>query len=183
MQRFSYHELHQPLESYQHCGDLKRAAVLIPLIFHKHGIDVVLTKRAEHLKHHPGQISFPGGKAEDFDKDLQETALREATEEIGLPADVVDIIGQLKQYQTISGYTISPFIAAIPNNYPFTIDQNEVAEIFTVPFSHFIDEGNHVSFEVNRGKTKHNIHFMPYLNYNIWGATAAILKDLVLHLK
>lgn len=183
LQRFSYHHLDDIEKAYIHYGRIQHACVLIPLVQTKHGIEVILTKRATHLKHHPGQISFPGGKVEQHDINEADTALREAEEEIGLNRNDVHIIGQLKQYQTITGYSITPIIGFIPANYSFTADHNEVAEIFSVPFNHFTDEGNHIHVEVNRKGSKHNIYFMPYLSYNIWGATAAILKDLVAHLK
>ncbi|OUS28570.1 coenzyme A pyrophosphatase [Thalassotalea sp. 42_200_T64] len=183
LQRFAFHHLNEITHTYQHNGELKHAGVLIPLVQTYDGIEVVLTQRANHLKHHAGQISFPGGKVEETDIDVVETALREAEEEIGLSRKDVDIIGQLKQYHTITGYLITPIVGFIPKNYAFKADDNEVAEIFHVPFSHFIDENNHLSYELKRNGIKQNIYFMPYLNYNIWGATAAILKDLVSHLK
>ncbi|WP_185962547.1 CoA pyrophosphatase [Thalassomonas sp. M1454] len=183
LQRFSFHGLDNISSPYLHHGQLKQASVLIPLTYSDDGIEIVLTKRAAHLKHHAGQISFPGGKVEEFDNSIISTALREAHEEIGLrPADV-DIVGQLKDYHTITGFNITPIVAFIPRDYPFVKDDNEVSEIFTVPFNHFINEKNHLDIEVKRKGIKHNIYFMPYLNYNIWGATAAILKDLVVHLK
>ncbi|WNC69864.1 CoA pyrophosphatase [Thalassotalea nanhaiensis] len=183
LQRFSYHHLGDIESGYQHTGNLKHASVLIPLVQTKLGIEVILTKRAKHLKHHPGQISFPGGKVEARDINLTDTALREAEEEIGLYRKDVDIVGQLNDYHTITGFRITPIIGFIPQNYPFKIDQNEVEEIFSVPFPHFTNEKNHLNYQLKRQGVEHNIYFMPYLNYNIWGATAAILKDLVGHLK
>ena len=183
LQRFSYHHLDDVSNRYQYKGALKHASVLIPLVQTSKGIEVILTKRASHLTHHPGQISFPGGKVEESDLNLTHTALREAEEEIGLQQNDVEIIGQLQEYHTITGYLMTPIIGFIPPNYPFKADPNEVAEIFSVPFNHIINEKNHITVEVKRMKTKHNVYFMPYLSYNIWGATAAILKDLVTHLK
>lgn len=183
LQRFSYHHLDEIGAGYKHNGLLKHASVLIPLIQTTNGLEIVLTKRAAHLKHHPGQISFPGGKVEEQDANVVITALREAEEEIGLQANDVDVVGQLKEYHTITGYIITPIIGFIPENYAFIADENEVAEIFTVPFNHFVNESNHIDLEVKRHGSKHNIYFMPYLDYNIWGATAAILKDLVVHLR
>lgn len=183
LQRFSYHHLNEIGAGYQHIGRLKHASVLIAMVQTEQGINIVLTRRAAHLKHHAGQISFPGGKVEDSDADILTTALREAEEEIGLNRADVEVIGQLKQYHTITGFIITPIIGFIPQDYPFIADKNEVAEIFCVPLTHFINEDNHISIEVNRNASKHNIYFMPYLDYNIWGATAAILKDLVVHLK
>ncbi|MDN3651286.1 CoA pyrophosphatase [Thalassotalea ponticola] len=183
IQRFNYQRLTKINDAYHHHGQLRQASVLIALVEHNNGLEVVLTKRAAHLKHHPGQISFPGGKVEQSDSSLLAAALREAHEEIGLQPGDVQIVGQLKPHHVITGYQITPFIGFINPEYPFIIDTNEVAEIFVVPFEHFINEGNHLSFTVERRGTRHNIHFMPYMHYNIWGATAAIIKDLVQHLK
>ncbi|NMP16597.1 CoA pyrophosphatase [Thalassotalea sp. Y01] len=183
LQRFNFQNLSKIENAYQHAGDLRQASVLIPLVENGDRIEVVLTKRAAHLKHHPGQISFPGGKVEDADASLLHAALREADEEIGVKPTDVQIVGQLKPHHVITGYQITPYIGFVPQNYPFVIDHGEVAELFIVPFDHFIDEGNHLSFNISRRGTTHNVHFMPYLHYNIWGATAAMLKDLVRHLK
>ncbi|WP_068545112.1 CoA pyrophosphatase [Thalassotalea crassostreae] len=183
LQKFAFHHLDELSSSYQHVGDLKHASVLIPIVDHGNELSIVLTKRASHLKHHAGQISFPGGKVEKQDIHLIDTALRETEEEIGVNRDEIKIVGQLKPYHTITGFHITPIIGFIPDNYNFVIDQNEVAEVFYVPFSHFFDEDNHLKVEFSRQGNKHKVYFMPYLNYNIWGATAAILKDLVQHLK
>lgn len=183
LQRFSYHGIGSLSDAYLYQGTLRQASVLIPLIHSTNGLEIVFTKRAEHLKHHPGQISFPGGKVEEHDANVVCTALREAHEEIGLKPTDVDIVGKLNEHHTITGFNITPIVAFIPNDYPFIVDENEVTEIFTVPFKHFIDENNHLNVKIKRQGIKHNIYFMPYLKYNIWGVTAAILKDLVVHLK
>ncbi|WP_371378432.1 CoA pyrophosphatase [Thalassotalea aquiviva] len=183
MQRFSFHDLSLQPSTFKHLGHAKEAGVLIPLVAGTKGLEVILTRRASHLKHHPGQISFPGGKVEPEDLNLQHTALREAQEEIGLSPSDVDVFGQLPQYQTLTGYVITPILGFIPSNYDFKVDSNEVAEVFQVPFSHFINERNHLHVPINRDGHTHTVYFMPYLHYNIWGATAAIMKDLVTHLK
>ncbi|WP_371185420.1 CoA pyrophosphatase [Thalassotalea maritima] len=183
LQKFSFQSLNKIDNAYEHAGHLRQASVLIPIAVTNSGLQVILTKRAAHLKHHPGQISFPGGKVEANDASPLATALREAHEEIGLAISDVDIIGQLQTHHVTTGYAISPFIGFIPDDYPFVVDPGEVAEVFQVPFEHFVNEDNHVSFYVQRANRTHNVHFMPYLHYNIWGATAAILKDLVTHLK
>ncbi|TLU67740.1 CoA pyrophosphatase [Thalassotalea litorea] len=183
MQRFSLASLTTSCQEFRYPGKLKDASVLIPLQQTERGLEVILTRRADHLYHHPGQVSFPGGKCEAVDVDVIATALRESHEEVGILHRDVEILGQLRQYHTITGYLITPVVGFIPPQYPFKIDANEVAEVFSVPLSHFLDETNHLPVTVSRRGMTHKIYFMPYMTYNIWGATAAIIKDLVLHLK
>lgn len=193
IQRFQYNDLSESVHHYHYHSELKTAAVLIPIIEidvdntssknNAQQLKILFTKRASHLKHHGGQISFPGGKAESYDENIIATALRETQEEIGLLADNIEIIGQLHPYQTISGYIVTPIIAFIPANQIYTIDKNEVSEIFQVPLQHFLNTNNHHSVTIHQQNRQHQVHFMPYQHYNIWGATAAMLKDLALHLR
>ncbi|WDE07324.1 CoA pyrophosphatase [Thalassomonas viridans] len=182
LQKFQYQRLTEPTQASWHHDTLKAAAVLVPLVEKRNSLDVLLTKRASHLKHHGGQISFPGGKAEPEDESLIATAMREAREEIGLSPDNVEIIGQLNPYQTISGYIVTPVIGFVPGNLDYQADDNEVAEIFQVPLQHFLNSRNHQTLQAQLHGQQHQVHFMPYQNYNIWGATAAMLKDLAEHL-
>lgn len=181
--KYSLNHRSESLHKYQHNKPLKAAAVLIPLVDDGTQLNVLLTKRAMHLRHHPGQISFPGGKVEKSDKSLIETASRETHEEIGLTPELIDVVGCLHSYQVISGFVVTPIIAFIPNNYIFTKDSNEVSEIFQVPLAYFLNIANHISFKVQRKGFSHHVHFMPYKGYNIWGATASMLKDLAAHLQ
>ncbi|GLX77310.1 coenzyme A pyrophosphatase [Thalassotalea insulae] len=158
---------------------LRQSAVLIVLIEQDGLLQVLLTKRANHLKHHSGQICFPGGKVEQSDNSFIDTALREAQEEIGLSPDKVSVIGQLHPYQTISGFSITPVVAILEQAVDYQIDNNEVAEVFQVPLRHFLNANGHFSIDVQHQSGNHQVHFMPYQHYNIWGATAAILKDLI----
>lgn len=183
LQRFKLNSIGKSLHNYQHNKPLKEASVLIGLVEEDNGLHVLLTKRASHLKHHPSQVSFPGGKVEPEDKNAIATALREAQEEIGLSPDAVYVVGQLPPYQVISGYLVTPIIAIIANKQKYIKDDNEVAEIFQVPLSHFLADENHHMVVANKKGQKLNIHFMPYKHHNIWGATAAMLKDLANHLK
>lgn len=180
LQRFQMRALPASTHSFRYQHKLKHAAVLVPIVINKehNQLNVLLTRRASHLKHHAGQISFPGGKVEPSDTSLIATALRETEEEIGLKAEYIQVLGQLPVYQTLTGYEITPVIAFTEQikHYPF--DKNEVAEVFQVPLSHFLIRSKHVQVPIfSRGKT-HNVHFMPYQEHNIWGATAAILHDL-----
>lgn len=180
--RFKLHVLNEPKVQFTFPGTFKKASVLIPIIDDTKGLRVLLTKRAQHLKHHPGQISFPGGRAEPSDKDLIHTALREAQEEIGLPSDVVKIVGKLNRINTISGYQVTPVVGFIPKGIAFSMDTNEVEEIFSVPLKHFLNVNNHQTVMVHKEEQSYPVYFMPYKAHNIWGATAAILKDLAEHL-
>lgn len=181
--KFNLNTRSASVHQYRHHSPLKKAAVLIPLIDDGTQLHVLLTRRAIHLRHHAGQVSFPGGKVEETDKNLIYTAFRETHEEIGLSPTLINIIGNLHSYQVISGFEVTPIIAFVPNNYEYKQDDNEVSEIFQVPLQHFLDPKNHVSFNVKRKGFSHKVHFMPYKHYNIWGATASMLKDLVVHLK
>ncbi|HCH68901.1 MAG TPA: CoA pyrophosphatase [Colwellia sp.] len=186
--RFNLLQHGDSCHNYQHNSPLKSAAVLIALVnnsddMNSSGLQVLLTKRASHLKHHPSQISFPGGKVEPTDKNLTHTALREAQEEIGLSPEAVTIIGQLPNYEVISGYQVTPIVAIIDSPQYYQKDANEVDEIFQVPLEHFLQSENHRSIISYRNGDHHNVHFFPYKHYNIWGATAAMLKDLVDHIK
>jgi 8-oxo-dGTP pyrophosphatase MutT (NUDIX family) len=190
--RFKLLQHVESCHKYQHNSHspLRSAAVLIALENNSNNdkiktndLQVLLTKRASHLKHHPSQISFPGGKVEPTDKNIIDTALREAHEEIGLSPDVVSIIGQLPNYEIISGYQVTPIIALIESPQCYKKDSNEVDEIFQVPLQYFLQPENHSSINFYRNGSYHNVHFCPYKNYNIWGATAAMLKDLVEHIK
>jgi len=183
--RFNLLQLTESGHNYQHHLPLKSAAVLIALVepeTGEDGLQVLLTKRASHLKHHPSQVSFPGGKAEDEDDSLIDTALREALEEIGLTRNSTTVVGQLPPYETISGFHVTPVVAIVKAKQVYQIDKNEVAEIFQVPLQHFITTDDHHVLKASRHGKQHNIHFLPYKQYNIWGATAVMLKDLVDHL-
>jgi 8-oxo-dGTP pyrophosphatase MutT (NUDIX family) len=182
LQKFQLSLLADSLHQYKHHTSLRPAAVLIALIEENGQLSVVLTKRASHLKHHPGQISFPGGKMEDSDTGLISAAIREAEEEIGLNSHSINIIGQLLPYEVISGYIVTPIIAFITKDQDYVIDKNEVAEIFQVPLQYFLDFNNHYVVNIERRRKPFSIHFMPFQHHNIWGATAVMLKDLAIHL-
>jgi 8-oxo-dGTP pyrophosphatase MutT (NUDIX family) len=153
---------------------LRPAAVLIPVL----GAEVILTKRASHLKHHPGQIAFPGGKVDEGDADAPAAALREAREEIGLDPSNVDVLAELPTHETVTSYTITPVLARVRAEFQAFPEDGEVAEVFRVPLEFLMDAGRYrVESRAWRGQRRH-YYVAPYGPYYIWGATARILKSL-----
>lgn len=155
----------------------KTAAVLVPVLSASEP-EIVLTRRAEHLTQHPGQISFPGGAAEDRDGSAVQTALREAFEEIGLPSDCTTPIGFLDRMDTISDYRVLPVVAVVESCVTWKLDRSEVAEVFTVPLSFALDKSQYSPMHVKRDGAEWTIWTLEWQNYRIWGVTAAILFNL-----
>lgn len=158
--------------------NLIEAAVLVPIVERNDGLKVILTKRSNSLKQHPGQISFPGGKSEKIDKSLVATALRETKEEIGISKKNVEILGQLPKHVTITGFKITPFIGRIRMGFSTEIQTSEVSEIFEVPLSYLSNPKNFRVESVKWKGKKRFFYSIPYGPYYIWGATARILKNL-----
>jgi 8-oxo-dGTP pyrophosphatase MutT (NUDIX family) len=153
------------------------AAVLVPLYVEAGEPHAVFTKRREDLRRHPGEISFPGGRHEEGESDLVATALREAEEEIGLPADAVEVVGALQPTPTIaSGYAVYPFVGLIDPGRTWTLSPNEVAEVLELPLS-ALRAGYGRRRLLRRGVP---IRTDTYAvgDHLIWGATARILSDL-----
>ena len=166
-------------------SEFRQASVLLPLMWNKdkNEWDLLLTKRAVHLKHHPGEISFPGGRFEQPDINLQQTAKRETQEEVGIDTSHIDIIGKLPKQNTISQYQVTPFIGIVNSGYKITIDTNEVEEAFLVPLSFVIDTNNHeiVTQEINQKSFSFTV--IQYQQYRIWGATARMIVNFGRRLK
>ena len=154
------------------------AAVLVPLVVSSDGATVLLTKRTDHLRHHPGQISFPGGRMEAEDKSTLETALRETEEEVGLNRRHVEILGSLPDYYTGTGFCITPLIGLVHRPFKLTLDAFEVAEAFEVPLTHFLNPANHQRHSMEFQGRMVDFHAMPYDRHYIWGATAGIIMSL-----
>ena len=171
----------QKLKTLDHKLNLKPAAVLIPLVERKTEIFVVLTQRALHLRHHPGQVSFPGGRFEPSDIKLSQTAIRETEEETGIEPSNVEIFGQMGLYRTVSNYKVTPFLGFVDANYQLTVDENEVKEVFEVPWRFLLERTSHQIETITRRNQEHIVHFMPYEDKMIWGTTALILHDLISH--
>lgn len=157
------------------------AAVLLPIVAREGELTMLFTQRASHLRHHAGQVSFPGGKQESFDKDLLATALRETQEEIGLAEDNIEIIGSLPMFRTVSKFEVVPFVSIVKPPFELTLDANEVAEVFEVPLVYLLDQQNHLIHWIKRKNYKHPIYFIPWEDKNIWGATASFVRHLSNH--
>ncbi len=182
IQRFHHLKQVSPELDFPLSSPGRPAAVLIPLVEQKNGLEVLFTQRAKHLKHHPGQISFPGGKQEPDDISLMHTALRETQEEIGIAASKVDIIGQLPLFRTVSRYEVVPYIGFVEPDITLQIDANEVDNVFHVPLTFLMDQDNHLIHWVNRHGRQHPIYFIKWQDKTIWGATASFIRTLSNHM-
>ena len=180
-----------PMWDAEHAGDSGRffpdrvplqAAVLIPLVVQDDGLHVLLTRRAEHLRDHAGQVSFPGGRSEPEDAGPAATALREASEEVGLPVDRVEVIGQMPTYTTVTHYVVTPVVGLVHPPFELVVDPLEVAEAFEVPLAFLMDPSNHRRHVFHFDGGQRQFLSMPWqgasVEYFIWGATAAMLRNL-----
>lgn len=158
--------------------NLTRASVLIPVINRGRGSTVLFTQRTAHLNDHAGQISFPGGRAEESDPDPAFTALREAEEEVGLARSHVEVLGRIPEYRTGTGFLVTPVVGWVETPVTFTPDPFEVAEVFEVPFRFLMNPANHrveTAFFRDRLRTYYALSFE---GRYIWGATAGMLVSL-----
>jgi 8-oxo-dGTP pyrophosphatase MutT (NUDIX family) len=162
---------------------LRPAAVLLAILQGADGAQLILTKRASHLAHHPGQIAFPGGKQEPRDTGPIAAALREAQEEIGLRAQNVQVMGLLPAHETVTGFSMQPVVGLMQRSQSFTPDPSEVAEVFTVPLGFATDLRN-FRIEQRRWQGQNRYFYtVPYGPYYIWGATARVLYGLAQRLQ
>lgn len=161
----------------------RQAAVLVPLVPRKAGVNMLLTQRALHLKHHPGQVSFPGGKIEPDDHSPEAAALRETEEEIGIPSQLINILGSLGTYQTSSKFHVQPIVGLVAPDYQLRISEDEVSDVFEVPLSFLLEDNNRYQFSLPYKKKKVTIHAMPFEGRLIWGATALMINDLLNQIK
>jgi 8-oxo-dGTP pyrophosphatase MutT (NUDIX family) len=160
---------------------LREAAVLIPLVMHRAGPTVLLTRRTAHLHDHAGQISFPGGGIEQHDESAVATALRETEEEVGLRADAVEVLGSLPRYATATGYVVTPVVGLVTPGFALRIDTFEVEEVFEPPLAFLMDPAHHERRLIDLDGQRRTFYAMPYeagRRYFIWGATAAMLRNL-----
>jgi 8-oxo-dGTP pyrophosphatase MutT (NUDIX family) len=162
------------------------ASVLIALV-QRDELSVLLTQRTDHLNDHPGQISFPGGRVEPGDADAAATALREAHEEVGLEASFIDVLGAMPTYTTGTGFIVTPIVALVRPGFELTADPGEVAEVFEVPLGFLMNPAHHRHHAVDANGARREFLSMPWdgldaagqpRRYFIWGATAAMLRNL-----
>ena len=159
-------------------GTPTAAAVLVPLVNRPQGLQVLLTQRSADLPDHPGQISFPGGRVEPDDASLAAAALREATEEVGLSAPQVTVLGHLSEYETVTGFRVTPVVGWVEPPLALTPDPVEVAAVFEVPLAFLLDPQNQQRHYRMLGTTRRDFWAIPYRERFIWGATAAMLLIL-----
>ena len=160
------------------CDEFRPAAVLVPLFWKNEEIHILLTKRSEKLKHHSGQVSFPGGGFEEADLTIRQAAIRETEEEIGIAHQYIDVVGYLEDVKTISGFLVTPFVAILKDNFKLVVNKDEVAEVFSVPLNFFIDTKNCQRKSASyKGKTVKYYSYQ-HQNHTIWGVTAEIIVKL-----
>jgi len=159
-------------------GPPTQAAVLVPLVNRRDGLTLLLTQRSADLPDHPGQISFPGGRIEPDDASPAAAALREATEEVGLPAARVEVLGHMATYQTVTGYEVTPVVGWVEPPFDLALDAGEVADAFEVPLVFLLDPANQQRHFRMLGDVRRDFWAIPYGERFIWGATAAMLMML-----
>jgi 8-oxo-dGTP pyrophosphatase MutT (NUDIX family) len=155
-----------------------RAAVLIPLVDRGDELSVLLTLRADALRHHAGQISVPGGRLEPGDNDAVAAALRETEEEIGLRREFIEVIGLLPDHVVISGFRVTPVVGLVRPGFELVLDPTEVAGTFEAPLRHLLDPATHARRWRRIGEVDVETLDLPWGSFNIWGATAGMLLTL-----
>ena len=159
--------------------DLRCAAVLVPLLWKEGEWYVVVTQRTQQVEHHKGQVSFPGGACDDGDVDLRATALRETYEEIGVPPELVDILGTLDDFPTITYFNVTPFVGVLSQPVVYRPNQGEVQAVAEVPLSFLRDPATLRVVPMEHLGQVFDVLFWDYGPFTIWGATARILKTFL----
>jgi 8-oxo-dGTP pyrophosphatase MutT (NUDIX family) len=156
--------------------ELRPAGVLVAVMLDRR--EVLLTKRSSQLRHHPGQVAFPGGKVDKADAGVEAAALRESEEEIGLPRHRVEVLGHLPPHETITGFLATPVVGIVRGHFAPVPEAGEVEEVFAVPMDHVLRPGNFAIEERMWRGAPRRFYAVPWGPYYIWGATARILRGL-----
>jgi 8-oxo-dGTP pyrophosphatase MutT (NUDIX family) len=157
---------------------LREAAVLIAVEERPGGPVVWLTKRSSALRHHPGQVAFPGGRIDPGDGSAEAAALREAWEEIGLPPEGVEVLGAMPPHETVTGFRMTPVLGRVVRSFEPAPEMGEVEEAFTVPLRHLADPTSYaVRSRMWRGAER-RYYAVPWGPHYVWGATARIARAL-----
>lgn len=165
-------------------GEMRPAAVLVPLVRRPDGLQVLLTQRTRHLSNHAGQIAFPGGRVDADDESVVAAALREAFEEVGLESRHVEVLGTLPKYMTGTGFEVTPVVSLVAPSFELRLQADEVEEAFEVPMSFLMNPLHHQEREWRWEQGVRRFYSMPYRphtlsrEYFIWGATAAMIRNL-----
>jgi 8-oxo-dGTP pyrophosphatase MutT (NUDIX family) len=165
-------------------NSLAAAAVLLPLFHHQEEWYLLFIKRAYHKgDRHSGQIAFPGGRQESGDRSLEDTALRETREEIGLSTSSIQIFGKLPDLITVTDYRVTPFVGLIPYPHNLTLSPTEVEKTISIPLTWLSNQGNFVvknwTPDPDRFRPHEVIFYSRYKNEILWGATARMVRDLL----
>ncbi len=160
-------------------ASLTRAGVLMPFVGSEDGLSLLLTKRTDRVEHHKGQISFPGGAADDGDVDIVATALRETAEETGLTASAVEVLGKFDDFWTPTGFIITPVVGYLKHLPPLQLSSEEVEAVLQIPVSFFLDPTNERIVKMERNGTIHDVYFFRHGEHEVWGATAAMIRSFL----
>lgn len=158
--------------------ELTPAAVLVPVVLGECGPELLFTVRNSRLRRHPGQIAFPGGRVDPEDRDVGHTALREAEEELGIRPSAVALLGRLDTCITGTGFSVVPVVGLLEAGYPYRLAASEVEEVFHVPASHLLDQGNHQRCEREINGALRSYYEIWFGRFRIWGATAQMVVGL-----
>lgn len=159
------------------------AAVLVPLVRRVDGLTLLLTRRTDTLRTHAGQVSFPGGRIEDDDDGAVGAALRETQEETGIAPAFVQPLGYLDAFDTVSGYCVSPVVGLVEPDFALAPDPAEVSAVFEVPFAYILTPGRMQTTRIQWRGAQRRIHEFDYAGHRVWGATAAIILNLIQRLE
>ena len=176
--RYGDHRLNPSMLAELERASLRDAAVLVPVVDTGGQARVILTRRASRLRKHSGQIAFPGGAVDEDDPSVEAAALREAEEEIGLDPALVETVGQLPQYLTVTGFRITPVLSIVRPGFSAEVNPDEVDAVFEVPLSFLMSEANHRRESREWEGRERHYYTMPYGEWFIWGVTAGIIRTL-----